>query len=503
MQLRYLGSPAPPVPTAKTRAFPGSLAGVLVAVALFGASPPVRAQPSGLALSASFAAVTDDGGGVPPDPQGAAGPEYLLTMTNTRFAAQRKDGALARTWTPAQFWASVSMNDLLFDPRVMYDALAGRWIAVMATAGVTSDPALLLAVSDGTDPTQGWTFRRIPADPLGNNAAEFPLLGGNGRWICLTANLISFSGDSDGVAVWAIEKAPLLTGTLTFTRFVLPDAVSPVGPVVTLDAGQPDEFLLEQWSENNAGHGQLELFRVTDVGGSAKLKTVATIFAATTWIAHPNPFDALPQVGTSRLITASQDDVASACLRNGQIWAAQTATIPAAGTIPQHSVVQWWRVTTGGALSGFGRIGDASGQTWLAYPSVAVNARDQAVIGYSVFSPQAYASAGYSIRPAGGCDGQLSKIHTLQTGLGVYVKLDSTGLNRWGDLSETVVDPQDDLSIWTIQEYAAAPIQGASRWGTWWGGFSPAEAGREGACIAPAPEQVPTGLHDRISSGPR
>lgn len=501
MQLWYLGSLAPPSPTAKRRTLPGFLA----AAALLCSASLLRAQPSGLALSASFAAVTDEGGGVPPDPQGAVGPEYLLTMTNTGFAAQNKSGTLVKTWTPARFWASVSQNDLLFDPRVMYDALAGRWIAVMATAGVTAEPALLLAISDETDPTQGWTFLRIPSDPAGDKAPEFPLLGANGRWICLTANLISLStGNVGGVAVWAIEKAPLLSaGTLAVSRFVLADAASPVAPVVTLDADQPDEYLLEQWSENNGGHGQLELSRVTDVGGIAKLRTVATISADTTWVAHPNPFDALPQAESSRRITASQDDVASACLRNGMIWAAQTATIPAAGSVPEHSVVQWWRVTTAGALSGFGRIGDASGQTWLAYPSVAVNARDQAVIGYSVFSPQAYASAGYSIRPSGGCDGQLSMIHALRTGLGVYVKLDSTGLNRWGDLSETVVDPQDDLSIWTIQEYAAAPIQGASRWGTWWGGFSPAESGREGACIAPAPEQVPSGLHNRISSGPR
>ena len=128
---------------------------------------------------------------------------------------------------------------------------------------------------------------------------------------------------------------------------------------------------------------------------------------------------------------------------------------------------------------------------------------DQVVVGYSIFSPQAYPSAGYSVRTAGGCDGQLARIHTLAAGLSVCVKPDSSGLNRWGDLSETVVDPQDDLSIWTIQEYAAAPIQGASRWGTWWGGFSPAESGREDACIAPAPEQTPAALRTRISSGPR
>jgi hypothetical protein len=47
--------------------------------------------------------------------------------------------------------------------------------------------------------------------------------------------------------------------------------------------------------------------------------------------------------------------------------------------------------------------------------------------------------------------------------------------NRWGDYSATVVDPTDDVTFWTVQEYAQtpAPVSGASRWGTWWGKFHP------------------------------
>jgi hypothetical protein len=470
---------------------------LLAAAAIVFTASLAGAQPAGLALSESFAAVADEGGGIPPDPQGAAGPEHLLAMTNTRFTAQSKDGSLATTWTPAQFWAPVSQGDFLFDPRVMYDSLSGRWIAVMATTGSNAAPAILLAVSSGPDPTQAWQFQRIPVDASGGKYAEFPLLGGNVKWICITANLLSLStGEGGGVAVWAIEKVPLLSNnTLSVSRFTLPDASSPVAPVVTFDADQPDEFLVQQWSENNGGHGQLELSRVTDTGGHASLRTVETVSAPATWIDHPNPFDSLPQSDTTRLITASQDDVASACLRHEMIWAVQTATIPA-GAAPLHSVIQWWRITAAGALSGFGRIGDATGVTWLGYPSIAVNSREQVVIGYSIFSPERFASAGFSLRP-GGCDSALSEIHTLRDGDAAYERLDGAGLNRWGDLSETVVDPSDDLRIWTIQEYAAPHSGGTSRWGTWWGGFAPAAAGRESACIAPVPKHPPVPVERR------
>src|SRR5262249_57296038 len=41
----------------------------------------------------------------------------------------------------------------------------------------------------------------------------------------------------------------------------------------------------------------------------------------------------------------------------------------------------------------------------------------------------------------------------------------------WGEYSSTVVDPTNDRDLWTIQEYAEAPVgipPDNGRWGTWW-----------------------------------
>ena len=48
--------------------------------------------------------------------------------------------------------------------------------------------------------------------------------------------------------------------------------------------------------------------------------------------------------------------------------------------------------------------------------------------------------------------------------------------NRWGDYTATVVDPTDERTLWTIQEFADTPVAGftfeGSRWSTWWARFS-------------------------------
>ena len=460
------------------------------------------ARAGNLAISASFAGAADQGGGVPPDVQGAAGPDHLLTMLNTTVLVQRKsDGAVVQSRAPSEFWASVSGGDFLFDPRVTYDPIAGRWIAVIATEGILGQPAVLLAVSATSDPTGDWRFQKLPAG--GVDYVEFPLVGFNGRWIVVTSNLVSPSGYLSGSAIWSIEMAAILMDKVpAVTRFTLRTPGSPIAPVVTLDEDQPDEFLLQEQSGNQNGHGRLRLFRVTDSGGTASLAPTKTVTAPATWQDMPSPLESLPQAGTARRIISDQDEIASACLRHAKIWAVQTATIPAAGAVPLHTVVQWWRITPDAALEAFGRIGDPGGATWLGFPSIAVNAAGEPLIGYSLFSSGRFASAGFSVRSKCGGDSTLSDIHVLKDGEAAYVRPDSGGNNRWGDLSETVVDP-DGLRLWTLQEYASAPDGGQSRWGTWWGGFSSASGGRDDTCIAPVRAPSPASPTSRAGVSPR
>jgi hypothetical protein len=60
----------------------------------------------------------------------------------------------------------------------------------------------------------------------------------------------------------------------------------------------------------------------------------------------------------------------------------------------------------------------------------------------------------------------MQSVSLLKAGEAWYYKDFGTGSNRWGDYSATCVDPTDDATLWTIQEYAKTP---SSTWGTWWG----------------------------------
>jgi hypothetical protein len=79
----------------------------------------------------------------------------------------------------------------------------------------------------------------------------------------------------------------------------------------------------------------------------------------------------------------------------------------------------------------------------------------------------------------------------LKAGEGSYY-ISSSGLNRWGDYSATCVDPVNDLTLWTIQEYAHA----GNLWGTWWGRVDPAPPSP-----SPDPKFSPVGWWTTTLSG--
>ena len=72
--------------------------------------------------------------------------------------------------------------------------------------------------------------------------------------------------------------------------------------------------------------------------------------------------------------------------------------------------------------------------------------------------------------------GTVRTVDVIKDGESYYTKFFSGKRNRWGDYSATVVDPVDDNTFWTIQEYAAMRVgtdSSSGRWGTWWGQINP------------------------------
>ncbi len=440
-------------------------------------SPP--AQTPGAVLSsgtpspsASFAALGDNNTAIPPDVHGAAGPNHLMTTLNTQVRIQnRTGGVISTTTTLTSFWSSTGASGV-FDPKVLYDPYAKRWMFTAVSNSRSASSSVLMGVSQDSSPTGAWNLYRVDVDPANRVWADYPSMGFNKNWIVVNVNLFTVVGDtfirSDN---YAFNKADLYAGgTGLFTLLQDTTGGGAITPALTYDTTVSTMYMLEDWFGNSGGIGRLRLSTITGPVGS-EVYTPGVVFPSTTsrWEDVPGAgfVDFAPQLGSARKIMCNDARLQNTVYRNGFLWCAQTVFLPAgSGT---RASVQWWKISPAGAVSQRGRMDDAAGNLFYAYPSIAVNKNDAVLIGYSRFSASQFASGNYAYRIAADPANTLRNDTVLKAGEAKYDKDFGSGFNRWGDYTNTVVDPVNDVDMWTIQEYAATRINPSDRWGTWWG----------------------------------
>lgn len=420
--------------------------------------------------ASSFPAVGDDNKAHPPDTNGAVGPGHLVVALNSYVQVQTKTGAVLLTVPVSNFFLPVSGGLRAFDPRVAYDPYKRRWIMTAAASELISSSAVLIAVSQNEDPTGKWFLYRIPSDPAGRIWADFPSLGFNRTWIVLQANMYDSTPSFAGSQIYVFDKAALYAGgQLEYTLIASSTIGATQAPAMTYDEFALPIYLLQSWTRNSAT-GFLRLYSITGAIGSEVLTPVAFPSAPAWGFDSPGTLDFAPQLGSAHNIQTGGSRIISVLYRDGAIWAAHTVFLPATG--PTHSAAQWWQISTDGSVIQHGLVDDPSGRVFLAFPSIAVNKRGDALLGYSRFSATQWASANYSYRAASDPAGTMRADAFLKGGEAAYVREGGSG-NRWGDYSATAVDPANDIDLWTIQEYAAARQNETDRWGTWWGRIVP------------------------------
>lgn len=439
--------------------------------------------------AASFPALEDNGTAIPPDTQGAAGPNHLMVTLNSQIRIQDRSGGVISTVAHENFWASLgpftSTTGILpiFDPKVLYDPYDQRWIFVALTGGFDPTSAALIGVSQTNDPTGDWHLYRIDADAQDQTWIDYPKLGFSKDWIVLGAQIFKISDASFQEArLYAFDKADLYGGgSGAFTEFSFTDASGVLlAPAVTYDDTLDVLYLLNDHGTSSKAN-IMHLYALRGPVGAETIQLAAVPGAAgfSWWFsAFCNdaacPADFAPQPGSTQKIQTNFSDVQKLVYRNGSLWAVHTVfPSPSASGPPNRSSIQWWQISPAGIVIQRGLLDDPSGQTYYAFPSLAVNAHNDLLIGYSRFSATQYASANYVFRAASDPPNTLRTEVVLKAGEAPYYKTFGGPKNRWGDYSSTVVDPVNDTDFWTIQEYAATPVEGMDRWGTWWGKIAP------------------------------
>ncbi|HXJ75885.1 MAG TPA: hypothetical protein VNM37_23725, partial [Candidatus Dormibacteraeota bacterium] len=409
----------------------------------WGFTPAADVVPSP-APSASFQALPDDDTVFEPDTSGAVGPNHLMVTLASQVRVQDRFGGALQTISLRSFWG-VSGPTNVYDPRVLYDRAAQRWVVTANANPGTNNSSLLIAVSQTGDPTGNWTRRAVRTDQGSAVFPDLPNVGLSRDWITVTANMYDktnyayFSCD-----IWVFDKANLYAGgagQFTFFRYLdarLAEA-SVLVPSVNEDNGTTN-MLVSNYDGNLATEdgtfGYLRLFSITGPVGAEVFNDFSGpggtngnfVGLFTPWTSFPPYFNNFaPQQGTGARVYIGDARIQNVVYRNGFLWLCQHVFFPT--TLPQHTAVQWLSITPGGAIDQVGYLNDPSGIKSYAYPSLAVNNDGDVLIGFSSFSINQFPSAGYVFHAYADGGGALRDESILKAGEDTFF-IDDAGVNH-------------------------------------------------------------------------
>jgi hypothetical protein len=158
------------------------------------------------------------GGGYPPDPTGAAGMNYYVQAKNSSYRVYNKDGTPATsTFGLQSLWPGENDGD----PIVMYDHYADRWfISQFKVDQSGSNDAILIAISETSDPTGAYYAYTFPIPMGGWSFPDYPKYG-----VWTNGYYMSANSGSDNCVIFEREKMLQGDNTASAITMTFPSSI--------------------------------------------------------------------------------------------------------------------------------------------------------------------------------------------------------------------------------------------------------------------------------------
>lgn len=422
---------------------------------------------------------------VPPDNCGDVGNTQIVATANTRLKVFNKPsvtGTAFKTSTGSStttLSALVNINlNVLFsnaalgiygisDPHVRYDRLMKRWFVVAIDVSHQINNYCCIAVSSGSTITGSSSFTLFYFNVSKTSGSsrdffDFPTLGIDKFSLNIGGNMFAFQSSFSGCSMWVINKAKLLAGTLSITSFPYSitntDMYSPQG-VHKDDAAATTGYFV---GSSQTFYSKLVIRRVSYSTGTPVLSgdlnlTTSTVYSPRT---VPTKGGIAIDGGDYRLYAAMIQK--NKITQVSSLWIAQGTLINKSGiggSGGDRNGILWLEI---GSLTStpkilqsayiYDGVNTSSSAVSYIFPTIAASGQGHSIIGFTSAGPAKYAQAGVSGRYRTDIAGAFHAAKDFTTSTSSY----NPWVDRWGDFTQTVVDPNDDMTMWTFTQYTAA-----------------------------------------------
>jgi len=402
-----------------------------------------------------FEAVTSTGW-TPPDPEMAVGHDTIVVMTNGEIAAFTKAGA--NLWRDEiensfGFWGSLGADNFVFDPEVLWDPQAERFLAMACERSDNGRSNFLLAVSkdDSPDTASDWWKWRLDVTSISDNDIDSPNMAVDADHVYLTADFFG----PDKYLVYVLEKAPLLTGgAINDTHeLITGSSQQSMGIPVTYDADAPAQYIIQS---TEVANNNTIIFHAVQNPLTSYSRATYTLSVPT--YQYPNQ---PPQKGTSSRPFLFEPRFWSCVYRNGSLWAVHHVN-------SSRARARWYEFDMNGwpdsgsnpSIKQTGEI-DLGGDIHTFFPSINVDDLGNAAITFARSSSSEYISMSRVVRAADDAP------DTFRAAEFVKESNAYTTSGRWGDYSFTQADPDTPGMFWGHHEFMLS----TNAWRTWIGQY--------------------------------
>jgi hypothetical protein len=440
--------------------------------------------PQPVALSFTAATLADSGS-FPPDSMGAVGITQFLLCINGRIRVFDKNtgqmGALDADLD--SFFSSVRDGALVTDPRVRFDRLTNRWFVLvinyLRSGQLVLNNRICLAVSDGPTitATTFWRFYQFQHNtvaPTGTAGlfADYPTLAVDAHALYIGVNLFYANDAFAGCDLFVIRKSSVVSGgSLVAAAFRglttgpnVPGMFTPQGA----DNVEPNSATGYVIASDNAALGRLVLRRVSDPGGTPVLSPNLNINVLATSLPLKTPHLGNTAGADGHLDTIG-DRLFAATVRNGRLWTAHNIGVDNRGAVfnqRTRNAARWYeigdldaaapRMMQAGTVFADSATNDTGARHYFI-PSLMVSGQGHMAMGFSTAGANEYINAGTVGRLANDILGTTRTPLLFTAAAAAYNPSRDPGDadigRRWGDYSYTSLDPCDDMTMWTVQQF--------------------------------------------------
>jgi hypothetical protein len=371
------------------------------------------------------------------------------TVNETLAIYNKSTGAFISSQTLQSFFSGFVTGSIgMFDPTVMYDEAAGRFIVEAAVKDSTNSKSYVdIAVSNSSDPTAGFTEKhQIEVDQGGQYWVDNGKLGGNADAYVFTGNFYTFSNSNGPELVLTIDKTSVLDqNSSTLTDYIntrSSDFSMIPARMHGAVSGGPMWFAETSWS----GGSWIDVVEMTnvDTANPSFTDNNLTVNSYSYTSSPPQPG------GTVGIIDCRVLNVE---------WSNNNLVAGFDSISGSDAAAAWVEFATGGSrptVSQQGVIHPGSGvQTY--FPAVGVDSSGNVGMTYMESSSSERVSMYFTGRLAS------DPVNTMESASLAQGGAATLSPNRAGDYAGIALDPSTSATFWAGNEYARS----GGSWGTW------------------------------------